>query len=135
MLAVTSDTLLIQKYASVRDAEALAELVRRYSPMVFSVAKRVTRNAAAEDVVQECFFELAQKADRIKGSLAGWLYQTAMHRSIDVLSTSATRTRCLCITSRPRRHEAWHPWLLLNDAIRFLPIARMATPFTEDWYA
>src|SRR5262249_19627586 len=62
------------------------ELVRRYTPMVFSVAKRVTRDvSAAEDVTQECFFELAQKAARVHGaSLAGWLYRTALNRSIDV---------------------------------------------------
>lgn len=126
MLAVITDTLLIQQYARVRDPEAFAELVRRYSPMVFSVAKRVTRNAAAaEDVMQECFFELAQRADRIKGSLAGWLYQTAMHRSIDVRRSDAARRSREASVAAEDKSAAKSEWAelepIIDEAIASLP--------------
>lgn len=57
------DFVLLKRYAHEGDAEALAELVRRHSGLVYATALRVTRNEHdAEDVAQTCFLELARNA-------------------------------------------------------------------------
>jgi len=70
-----------------QNADALAELFRRYSRLVLSMALRILRDCGeAEEVVQEVFFSLYQKAhhyDCEKGSPKGWIMQIAYTRSID----------------------------------------------------
>ncbi len=67
--------------------DALAEMFRRYSRLVFSIGLRVLRDAGeAEEVVQEVFLYLYQKArlfDETKGSAKAWIVQIAHHRSLD----------------------------------------------------
>ena len=59
---MAGDGTLLQRYASDHDADAFAELVRRYAGMVYATCMRVTGNAHdAEDVAQECFLTLARK--------------------------------------------------------------------------
>ena len=88
------DQALLLHYARSCDAEAFAQLVQRYSALVFSVASRVTGNAAtAEDVTQDCFIKLARKAASIRGSLPGWLHRVALNRSLQVARNEATRKR------------------------------------------
>jgi uncharacterized protein (TIGR03435 family) len=89
-----NDHTLLLNYARSRDAEAFALLVERYSALVFSVAKRVTGNAAtAEDVTQDCFFSLARHAAAIRGSLPGWLHRVALNRSLQSIREEARRKR------------------------------------------
>ena len=89
-----SDTALLQQYARTRDAEAFAELVRRHAGMVYGACLRVLHNADdAEDVAQECFIELARKAEAITTSLPGWLHALACSRAIDTLRKESTRKR------------------------------------------
>src|SRR5665213_766622 len=67
--------------------EALGELFRRYSRLVFSIALRILRNVAeADDVVQEVFLFVYQRAalfDERKGGAKAWLVQVTYHRSLD----------------------------------------------------
>ena len=76
-----SDSALLKSYVTARDEEAFSELVQRHLPMVYSAATRRLGNdlAAAEDVAQTVFLQLAWKArELIKHPvLAGWLYVTA----------------------------------------------------------
>lgn len=71
------------------DAAALATLYDRYSRLVYSVALRVLRDAAAaEDVLQEIFMQVWRRPDSFvsaRGSLAGWLAVVARNRAIDML--------------------------------------------------
>jgi RNA polymerase sigma factor (sigma-70 family) len=86
------DAVLLNQYALTRNAEAFAELVRRYAGMVYGTCLRVTRNPdEAEDAAQECFIELAKRAGSITGSLPGWLHATARNRAIDSLRRASTR--------------------------------------------
>jgi len=88
------DQALLLRYARSRDAVAFAQLVQRYSTLVFSVACRVTGNAAtAEDVTQDCFLKLARQAASIRGSLPAWLHRVALNRSLDVTRKEAARKR------------------------------------------
>jgi len=88
------DHTLLLIYACSHDADAFAQLVKRYSALVFSIASRVTGNTAtAEDVTQDCFFALARKAASIRGSLPAWLHRVALNRSMQVARNEARRQR------------------------------------------
>lgn len=69
------------------DFKALDMLFSRYSRLVFSIALRILHDAGeAEDVVQECFLYIYQKAllfEPSKGSAKVWIVQIAYSRSRD----------------------------------------------------
>jgi RNA polymerase sigma-70 factor (ECF subfamily) len=69
------------------DSVALSLLFDRYARLVLGIALRVLHDyGEAEDVVQEVFFHLFQKAslfDPLKGSAKGWIVQVAFHRALD----------------------------------------------------
>jgi RNA polymerase sigma-70 factor (ECF subfamily) len=71
------------------DEQAMAGLFDRYSKIVYSVALRVLRDAAAaEDVLQEIFMQVWRNPNTFiatRGSLGGWLAVVARNRSIDTL--------------------------------------------------
>jgi uncharacterized protein (TIGR03435 family) len=91
---MSDDQALLIRYAHSRDAEAFAQLVKRYSTLVYSVAQRVTGNIAnAEDVTQECFFALSRQAASINGSLPAWLHRVALNLALKVTRNEATRQR------------------------------------------
>jgi RNA polymerase sigma factor (sigma-70 family) len=90
--AMVADSILLNQYARKGDPEAFAELVRRYSGLVYGTCFRTTGNPQdAEDVAQECFLELARKAKRVDASLPGWLHQVARHKSIDLVRRETRR--------------------------------------------
>ncbi len=73
----------------MRDEVALATLYDRYSGLVYSVVLRVLHDVgAAEEVLQDIFYQLWQKAsqfDPARGSLPGWLLVVARNRAISRL--------------------------------------------------
>lgn len=89
---MASDKALLRRYAGNRDAEAFAELVRRYAGLVYAICLRITGSAHdAEDIAQECFMQLAQNAATIRSSLAGWLHAVAASRSNDAVRRAVAR--------------------------------------------
>ncbi len=79
---------------------AFNELVNRYTPVVYRVARGITRgHHDAEDVVQETFFKVFKSLDRyslIKASFRTWLLTIARNQSINVFSALKRRaTRLL----------------------------------------
>jgi RNA polymerase sigma factor (sigma-70 family) len=89
-----TDSELLRQYADQGDEAAFAELVRRHTDLVYSVAKRVTCNGAlAEDVTQAVFTIVALQAKRLKhyDPLLGWLHTTARHRAIDAVRCEGRR--------------------------------------------
>jgi RNA polymerase sigma-70 factor, ECF subfamily len=77
------------------DSNALEILFDRYSCLAFSIALRVIRDRGeAEDIVQEAFFYLYQKAaffDSSRGSVKAWIARIALHRAFDRKSYLARR--------------------------------------------
>src|SRR4051794_21792831 len=72
-----SDGELLDAFVSERNESAFSELIKRHSPLVFSVSRRLLNQTAdAEDVCQAVFLILARKANTLgnKRSVAGWLY-------------------------------------------------------------
>jgi RNA polymerase sigma factor (sigma-70 family) len=79
-VAVLSDSQLLQRFASNRDAAAFTILVERYCRLVHGVCLRLLAHQQdAEDVFQATFLILAQKAATIRcpDSVASWLYGVA----------------------------------------------------------
>jgi RNA polymerase sigma-70 factor, ECF subfamily len=71
------------------DPAALQEVFSLFVSSAYAVALRVTKNRQdAEEVVQETFLEVWQRADRYqpeRGSLSTWILAIARSRSIDRL--------------------------------------------------
>jgi RNA polymerase sigma factor (sigma-70 family) len=88
----SSDQNLLLRYAEHADPGAFEELVRRYAAMVFGTARRVTGDGAlAEDVSQDCFLRLAQRARQISGSVGAWLHRAAVNRAIELRRSDQAR--------------------------------------------
>ena len=75
-----SDSELLELYRYSRSSAALSEIVRRHSPLVASVIRRLISNAQdAEDAYQATFLALVLSVTKIRkpDSLAAWLYGVA----------------------------------------------------------
>ena len=70
-----------------KDTSALETLFTRYSRLVNGIAFRILRDQSeAEEVVQEAFFYIYQKAsvfDPVKGGAKAWIVQIAYSRALD----------------------------------------------------
>ncbi len=86
-----SDLQLLRAYAARRDEAAFRELVQRHADFVYSAALRqVESDAAARDLTQGVFTDLARKApdihDKQTGdSLAGWLHRATRYAALNHL--------------------------------------------------
>jgi len=91
-----SDMDLLRRYAGQHSEAAFATLVSRHVNLVYCAALRKTANPDfAEEITQDVFVILAQKAGRIpdKTVLPGWLYQTARLTASSFLKSEARRAR------------------------------------------
>ena len=82
------------RQAQAGDESAFAELVRRYSPRVFSVASRFFRQRslveeAAQEVFLKAYTQLESFEDR--GSLEGWLTRIATNTCLNMVRSSKRR--------------------------------------------
>jgi RNA polymerase sigma factor (sigma-70 family) len=87
-------TDLLAEFRKTRAEGAFSELVRRYTDLVYSVAKRRLANASqAEDVTQTVFIRLAKSIPSLRGDaeLVAWLHRTTVHASIDLWRSEARR--------------------------------------------
>ncbi len=83
-LSGEADRGLLRRFCQNRDEAAFTELVRRYAPLVRSVAYRRTGDAQlAEDAAQQTFIVLARKADQVTSvpCLAAWLHRAALYEA------------------------------------------------------
>lgn len=86
------DVALFEQWTMTHDADVFADIVSRYSAMVYGTCTRILGNTSeAEDVAQECFIELAQSDAAIKRSLGGWLHTMATRRSLDRIKAEKRR--------------------------------------------
>jgi RNA polymerase sigma factor (sigma-70 family) len=87
-------TDLLGEFRRTRSDAAFGELVRRYTNLVFSVARRRIANLAlAQEVTQVVFIRLARAAPNIRSDaeLVAWLHRTTVHASIDLWRTESRR--------------------------------------------
>lgn len=95
MTAGLDDRVLMTR-VQARDETALRQLIARHQTRVFRfIAARIREPAAAEELTNEVFMELWQKAHTYEGrsSPATWLLAIAHNRAIS--------------STRRRREEAW----------------------------
>ena len=90
-----ADRDVLERWVLERDGEAFAEIVVRYSGMVFATCRRILRNATdAEDAAQHCFEMLAvAKALPRAAKLGPWLHAVATNVSLQVLRSEGRRRK------------------------------------------
>ena len=79
--SVTTDRVLLSRFADSHDEAAFAELVERHGPLVHATCRRLLNDAsAADDVFQATFLVLARKASRgeWRASIGPWLHAVAV---------------------------------------------------------
>lgn len=88
------DLVLLERYGRHGDADAFAELTRRYSKLVYTTSLRVLQNPDdALEAAQDSFLKLALNANSIKTSVAAWLHQTARNSALSLRQTLQARRR------------------------------------------
>jgi len=79
------------------DSRALADLYDRHTPLLYSLALRIVRDAAeAEEVLQEAWLQVWKSAssyDPRRGTVTGWLVTLARSRALDRYRSMASRKR------------------------------------------
>jgi RNA polymerase sigma factor (sigma-70 family) len=87
-----TDLSLLRQYTESGDPEVFAEIVRRYSGVVYSASWRILNDdARAQEVSQETFFRLLRQPRLVTQSLGGWLHRTATHLAIDAHRSETSR--------------------------------------------
>ena len=84
----------LARRAQVGDESAFAEIVRRYSPRVFSVASRFFRQRSlVEEAAQEVFLKAYTQLGSFegRGSLEGWLTRIATNTCLNMVRSSKRR--------------------------------------------
>lgn len=72
----------------LRQENALSELYDRYGRLVYSIALNALSEAAAEEVTQDVFFRVWERAETYQagqGKVVTWLARIARNRSIDMI--------------------------------------------------
>lgn len=91
---MADDTSLLNRWATSRDASAFSELACRHAGLVYGTCRRIVHDHhLAEEVAQECLFELARKASSVRESVAGFLHATATSRSKNRVRSETARVR------------------------------------------
>lgn len=121
------DGALVERFVTSSDETAFAALVRRYSPHVVRVCRRVLKHHHdAEDVCQATFLVLARQARslRRRDSLSGWLYKVAYHLAVK-LRASVERRRRSESNAPPKADEGEPTWddlrPMLDEELARLP--------------
>jgi len=92
--AATDEQLMAELVSG--EQEALQALHRRLAPLVFHIACRSLDAAAAEEITQDVFLRVWQKAasfDPARGGFRSWILQIAHHRVINELRERGRRPR------------------------------------------
>jgi RNA polymerase sigma-70 factor (ECF subfamily) len=91
------------------DESAFAEIVRRYSPRVFSVASRFFRQRSlVEEAAQEVFLKAYTQLGSFegRGSLEGWLTRIATNTCLNIVRSSKRRPE-LSVSDLTDDEQSW----------------------------
>ncbi|MFK7768735.1 MAG: sigma-70 family RNA polymerase sigma factor [Mariniblastus sp.] len=111
-----TDNELLGRYLNKKDSSAFEELVRRHSKLVMGVCQNMLfHRHDAEDAFQATFLILSRKASKLihHGSVAGWLYQTAMRNCLQVRRRKGRARETEMIEEPVGSNE---PWQTIADA-------------------
>jgi len=91
----TLDDKALIRFIAQNQAKALGELYDRYSRLVYSLAFNMVSNTAfAEEITQEVFIQIWEKADTYrpeKAKVSTWLTSITRYKSIDLLRKQDVR--------------------------------------------
>ena len=99
----------LARQAQDGDESAFAEIVRRYSPRVFSVASRFFRQrAVVEEAAQEVFLKAYTQLGSFegRGSLEGWLTRIATNTCLNMVRSSKRRPE-FTVSDLTEDEEGW----------------------------
>jgi RNA polymerase sigma-70 factor, ECF subfamily len=94
-----SDEVLVARL-STRDMTAFALLYDRYAPAIYAMAAHLLQPREAEEIVQEVFLRLWQRADQFdgeRGSFRAWFFAVARHQMLDQLKRCSQEQRLLAL--------------------------------------
>lgn len=89
-----SGTDLLSSFRTSRSDDTFAELVQRYTNLVYSAAhRRLPNPALAEEATQLVFIRLAKAVPKLNGEacLVAWLHRTTVHVAIDLCRSEMRR--------------------------------------------
>lgn len=126
------DFALMQRIAK-GDGDAFADLVRRYTRMLYNVAYRYNA-ASAEDLVQEAFLRAYQHANTFSGrsKVSSWLYRICVNVCLTHMGRANLQTVDIddipeseltaAVSERPEaRAEGRETFKALEDGLSLLP--------------
>ena len=122
-MSEATDEHFLRAWAEKADESAFRSLVGRYAGFVHGAALRRTRDAGlAEEITQDVFARLAQKAAHLAGhpALSGWLHRSAMLFALERLRRRARHEKRLEEFSKMNPDNAQNP---LDAAIPHLDAA------------
>jgi RNA polymerase sigma-70 factor (ECF subfamily) len=99
----------LARQAQGGDESAFAEIVRRYSPRVFSVASRFFRQRSlVEEAAQEVFLKAYTQLESFegRGSLEGWLTRIATNTCLNMIRSSKRRPE-LTVSDLSDAEQGW----------------------------
>ena len=99
----------LARQAQDGDESAFAEIVRRYSPRVFSVASRFFRQrSVVEEAAQEVFLKAYTQLGSFegRGSLEGWLTRIATNTCLNMVRSSKRRPE-LTVSDLTEDEQGW----------------------------
>src|SRR5271155_1695814 len=115
------DNALLTEFAIGGKADALAELARRYEPLVRAAALRQVADAhLAQDITQGTMMTLMRKARRIRPDtpLGPWLLRVAYYLATDARRDESIRRRHERLAAHQRRERIDpSPWRSLEPII------------------
>lgn len=104
-----SDEELLQLIIQ-QNQDALAALYDRHAQVVYNLIMRIVRNLAiADEILQETFWQVWQKAGEFsgRGAVAAWLYRIARNKSLDQLRRQKARAQPVETTSQEDEAALW----------------------------
>ena len=113
-----SDESLLRLMAQ-QDPAALEEFYNRYAQIAYNLIVRVVRDrAVADEVLQETFWQVWQKAADFsgRGAPAAWLYRIARNKSLDQLRRQKARPQPPETASQEDEDLVWEQ--LTGDGIQ-----------------
>ena len=92
-----SDEVLLQAVTQ-KDSSAFQVLYERHAPIVYNLLICMVRNqSVAEELLQDTFWQIWQKAEQYSGRGAGiaWIHQIARHKALDQIRGQKARPAIL----------------------------------------
>jgi RNA polymerase sigma factor (sigma-70 family) len=124
------DAELVDRFVSTHDSEAFAELVRRYSDLVYGVGSRVLRNSHdMDDMFQATFLVLVRDAVRVRQrqSIASWIYGVAHRTALRVARQRQRRRETMLVDDLFLDDQTFHDLAERHD-LQLVDVELQALP-------